>query len=275
MANIITETKPKVIIPCGVGFNSHKELGYCFELGGAEVDFVLLNDLIANPSTLYKYNGMGLPGGFTMGDDPSAGKSVANRITHSGLREVLKEILDDVKRPTYISCNSDQILAKLNLYPIRVGTTNNECGKHMTGVWDVKANESITDNCWINGLRKTNEPVFAHISHGEGRFYVPDNDLKKATAQNLIALTYDKGKMYEFYKSFRKGQYNPNGSTADIAGFGWANNLVLFPHFERLQFNYQRPDKADLHSQNKDLRDIYEPTYFMFKEAVDLMKKNM
>lgn len=268
--------KPRVIIPRGVGFNSHEELGQCFKWAGADVDFVLLIDILKNPNILDKYQGMGLPGGFTKGDDPSAGKSIANMIeNYPGAKEKFKQMLDDIKRPKYISCNSVQILAKLNLFPVEVGTTSNECGKHRTCVWDIGVNESITDNCWINGLKKSSVPIFAPISHGEGRFYVPKDDLKKARDLNIIALTYVPGKMSKFYNSSRKGEYNPNGSTADIAGFAWNNNLALFPHFERQHHNYQRPDRYDVVKQKGNLNDFYEPTLRMFKSAVDLMKENM
>ena len=76
----IARQKPKVIIPKGLGTNSHEELGYVFRLAGADVDYVHWNELIKNPSMLDNYQGLGLPGGFTMGDQLGAGQSLKNRI---------------------------------------------------------------------------------------------------------------------------------------------------------------------------------------------------
>ena len=103
--------KPKVIIPTGLGINSHEELGYCFELGGAQVDYRHINDLIEEPFILNNYEGMGLPGGFTMGDQLGAGQSLANRIRYSGLKDKFKEKLDDKEFPVYSVCNCLQLLA--------------------------------------------------------------------------------------------------------------------------------------------------------------------
>ena len=106
-------------------------------------------------------------------------------------------------------------------------------------------------------------------------------ELKKAEEMNLVALRYVKGHMCDYFSSSRGDRYNPNGSTADIAGFGWNNNLVLFPHFERLLKNVKREDRAAVQNGEVDARyydktpeGLYEPTYLMFKSAVDFMKQS-
>lgn len=116
-------------------------------------------------------------------------------------------------------------------------------------------------------------PVFAPISHGEGNIQMPDDALAKAQADNLVALTYTDGYICDFFRSSRGNHYNPNGSIADIAGLGWSNNLMLFPHFERLQRDFQRPDRARVIEEKGDASGNYEPTYLMFKAAVDFMKE--
>lgn len=264
--------KPKVIIPTGLGINSHEELKYCFEIAGAEVDFIHWNKLIADPSTIDRYQGAGLAGGFAMGDQLGAGQSLANRIRESGFREKIQHKLNDPDFPMYIVCNSLQLLAKLDLFPIQVGTVRNDSGKHETGFWDVAVNKEC-DIAWFKYLKDYQWPVSAPISHGEGRIYVPDEHLETAIRENLIALTYIPGEMCKFFSSSRGDRYNPNGSVADIAGFGWSNNLVLFPHFERLHHNFQKPDREAVKAQNGDLNSYNMPTYILFKAAVDFMKK--
>ncbi|MFT4303514.1 MAG: phosphoribosylformylglycinamidine synthase subunit PurQ [Candidatus Woesearchaeota archaeon] len=264
--------KPKVIIPIGIGINSHEELGNIFEIVGAKVDFKHINDLIENPNILDNYHGFGGPGGFTMGDQLGAGQSVRNRIYPSGLNEKLNEKLDDENFPMYIVCNFLQILAKLNSFPVTVGTTANDSGKHETNFWDTKINPN-NKTIWLEYLKDCDEPIFAPISHGEGRIYVPPSDIDGLIKTNLIALTYVDGTMCEFFRSSRGARYNPNGSTADIAGFGWANNLVLFPHFERLHHDYQRPDRELVRREKGTIKGLYQPTYLMFNAAVDFMKE--
>ncbi len=273
--------KPKVIITTGLGINSHEELGYMFKLAGADVDFVLANELIANPGILDSYNGAGFAGGFAMGDRLGAGQSLANRIRMSGLHEKLDEKLNDPNFPIYAVCNHLQVFAKLDVFPVPVGTLRNDSGKHETGSWDISVNKNCK-TAWLEYLKDYDAPIFAPISHGEGRINIPENLAGYVKESGLVALTYTKGHMCNYHASSRGERYNPNGSAADIAGFGWSNNLILFPHFERLHHNYQRDDKALVKSGEvpaklkADTPDgLYEPSFLMFKAAVDFMKSAM
>jgi phosphoribosylformylglycinamidine synthase len=260
--------KPKVLIPIGLGINSERELKKAFEMAGAEVDYILWNDLMKNPNVADKYQGMGLAGGFAMGDHLGAGQSLANRIRASGFVDKLQEKLYDAEYPMYIVCNSKQLVGKLDLAPVEFGTTFNDSGKHETGFWDLAVNQN-NDSVWLSQLKNYRGPIFAPISHGEGRVVLDDENLKKARELNLIALTYVDGHMSEFFRSSRGDRYNPNGSIADIAGFAWANNLVLFPHFERLLMNVQRPDRAELVNTGG----VYMPTNIIFTSAVKFMRE--
>jgi phosphoribosylformylglycinamidine (FGAM) synthase-like amidotransferase family enzyme len=263
---------PRVLITTGLGFNSHEELGYCFRLAGADVDFILYKEFLERPVVLDSYQGLGLPGGFTGGDRLGAGQFIANltRMSPKAI-SVLENKLDDEKFPVIAICNSAQILANLGLYPIKVGTIQNDVGKHRTGFWDI----SVDNDCqsvWLDYVRRSGEPVFAPISHGEGRFYLEADDLKKAREQGMIAMRYSKGAMFDYFQNSRGETHNPNGSTDDIAGLAWKSNLSLFPHFERLRKNYQRPDREEAKRRGLDLKADYEPTMLLFKAAVDYMK---
>jgi phosphoribosylformylglycinamidine synthase len=263
---------PKVLIPRGVGINSHEELAYVFKLGGADTEYRHINELIKDPSLLDQYQGLGSPGGFMMGDQLGAGQSIANRTRLSDLLGKLKEKIEDPSFPIYSVCNSLQLFAKLDCFPIPVGTVKNDSGKHETLLWDIEVNPA-NDTVWLKYLQGYEKPVFAPISHGEGRIFVPKDSLPETVDRNLIALTYTDGYMCEFYRSSRGQRYNPNGSVDDIAGFGWANNLVLFPHFERLHHDFQRPDRYDVKKEKGTANEVYEPTFLMFKAAVDFMKE--
>ncbi|MBN2111914.1 phosphoribosylformylglycinamidine synthase subunit PurQ, partial [Candidatus Woesearchaeota archaeon] len=202
---------PRVLIPTGVGINSHEELAYVFRLAGADTEHRHINEIIAEPSLLDQYQGLGAPGGFMMGDQLGAGQSIANRTRHSGLLDKLREKIGDPGFPIYCVCNSLQLFAKLDLFPLPVGTVKNDSGKHETGLWDIEVNPA-NDSVWLKYLQGYDKPIFAPISHGEGRIYVPDDSLQEARDRNLIALTYADGYMCEFYRSSRGHRYNPNGS---------------------------------------------------------------
>ncbi len=268
--------RPKVLIATGWGFNSHEELGYCFNLAGADTDFIHLSKILEKPKILDKYNGLGLPGGFSGGDHLGAGQFVANMINQSPKgRSKLEEKVNDENFPIIEVCNSAQISSKLGLYPVEVGTVQNDVGKHQTQYWDLSIDKDCS-SVWLNELRKTTEPIFAPISHGEGRFHLTEEGLAKAKEIGMIALRYSSnGAMSEYFKHVRNGVYNPNGSVDDIAGFSWKNNLALFPHFERLHKNSQRPDKYEAKERGVNLHANYEPTVLLFKGAVDYMKTQM
>ncbi len=266
--------RPKVLIPRGLGTNSHEELKEIFELAGANVDYIKWNDLIKNPDILDKYQGLGLAGGFAMGDLPYAGQSLANRIKFSKFYGKLDEKLKDTNFPVYSTCNCLQLLAKLDLFPMGVGTTNNDSGKHETQSWDLEVNPN-NDTVWVSKLKDYDSPIFAPISHGEGRIWMPDDDLQYVVDNDLVALRYTSGHMCDYYASSRNGRYNPNGSIDDIAGFGWNNNIVLFPHPERLLRDVQRPDRYEVKKEKGHTHDVFEPTLLMFRPAVELMEQHL
>jgi len=261
-------SRPKVLIPTGLGINSHAELGWVFNRAGADVDYMHWNELIKNPELLDQYQGLGLAGGFAMGDQLGAGQSLANRIYHSDLAEKFKEKLADSKFIVYAVCNSLQLLAKLDLMPFEVGTVQNDSGKHETTSWDI-ALSPASDSVWLSYMDGYKEPIFAPVSHGEGRIIVPDSSIQIVKDKGYLAMQFIDGHMCEFYRSSRGKRYTPNGE--DISGFEWDGNLALFPHFERVRKNSQREDKDCVPKSKWNL--AYEPTYLMFKAAVDEMKK--
>lgn len=84
------------------------------------------------------------------------------------------------------------------------------------------------DNIWTKGI----ERIICPVSHGEGNFSCSKETLAKLQSKKMIAFTYCKEDM-----KAANGEYpfNPNGSTADIAGITSENGKVLamMPHPER------------------------------------------
>ena len=87
-------TTPKVLILRTAGTNCDYETRYAFEKAGAKVDTVHINILLANKKLLKDYQILTLPGGFTYGDDISAGKILANQIKYN-LEEDINAFITD------------------------------------------------------------------------------------------------------------------------------------------------------------------------------------
>lgn len=69
-------TKPKALIITAPGINCDLELSQAFAAAGAQPESVLLNALRRDPSRVDDFDLIGLPGGFSFGDDIAAGLSL-------------------------------------------------------------------------------------------------------------------------------------------------------------------------------------------------------
>ena len=77
----------------GYGLNCEDETKFAFELAGSAADIVHINDLIASPAKLKRYQIMAVPGGFSFGDDTGSGKAFANKLRNH-LDEQLRKFLE-------------------------------------------------------------------------------------------------------------------------------------------------------------------------------------
>ncbi|HET6441147.1 MAG TPA: phosphoribosylformylglycinamidine synthase subunit PurQ, partial [Phycisphaerae bacterium] len=64
------------------GTNCDFETQFAWEQAGARADRIHINRLIEDPKTLAAYQILTIPGGFSYGDDISAGKIFANQLVH-------------------------------------------------------------------------------------------------------------------------------------------------------------------------------------------------
>ncbi len=243
---------PRVLILRAAGTNCDMESKFAFELVGAKVDSIHINQLVIanNHSLLQDYDILVLPGGFTYGDDISAGKILANKLKF-GLGEELEKFIDSKKLILGI-CNGFQILVKLGLLP------GDKTGKQLVTLTD---NTSGVFQCeWIQlevpntkciftqGLKELELP----IAHAEGRFVASESIISELEKNNQIVLRY-------------KG-YNPNGSMSGIAGICDPSGRIfgLMPHPERFVSKTQHPHWT---------RNEVEPLGLMiFKNAVEYIR---
>ena len=196
-------SKPKVIVLRGAGTNCDIETANSFNYTGAASELVHINKLLSGEKKLPDFDIAAFPGGFSYGDDISAGKIFAVKLS-----KILKDFEKFIKskRPVIGICNGFQILAKTGFLPENGGNAQvstlytNDCGHFIAGWTSLKVNKK-SPSIFTKNLP---DEICLPIAHGEGKFIVED---KKAMAgilnSNLHALTYIK---------------NPNGSMFDIAG---------------------------------------------------------
>ncbi len=234
--------QPTTLIIRTAGTNCDRELAHAFELAGATTEKIHINRLIAEPGLIDRFDLIGVPGGFSYGDDIAAGRIFANRMKHRLMGPMQAAVRRGV--PIIGICNGFQVLVKMGLLP------EPEAGRQCATLAD-NTNGRFVDR-WI-GLRVPEDTVciwtrgLTHIelpiAHGEGRF-VPESDqlLAKLKAGGQVAVRY--APMNDRAGARPDGAaYNPNGSVDDIAGICDPSGVVfgLMPHPERFAHPTHHP----------------------------------
>jgi len=254
-------SKPKVIVLRTAGTNCDQETVHAWELAGAVTQRVHVRELIDRPSILDEFGILTIPGGFSYGDDISAGKILATQMIHH-LSDALTRFVADGKLVLGI-CNGFQVLVKAGLLPGKLDNGKGDSAGRQPVTLTQNDSDRFEDR-WIC-LKSTNAPnafvppgviLEMPIAHGEGKLVAADDNirLQLATA-NRVALTYCdiEGK---------PGPYpiNPNGSDDDIAGLIDATGRVLglMPHPERHVHPTQHPLWTRRPDAKPDGRVIFE-----------------
>jgi phosphoribosylformylglycinamidine synthase I len=225
--------KVKTLILRAPGTNCDGETTFAFEQAGSAVDSAHINQLVRRDKLIADYQIVVIPGGFTYGDDVSAGKILAN--------ELKLKLGDDIRR--FIErgglilgiCNGFQVLVKAGILPPV------EDGQQLT----LAGNDSNRFECrWV--YLKINQPspciftkgieaMYLPIAHGEGKIMTEKATLDKL---NVVVRYADaKGDIKTGYP------HNPNGSVDNIAGICDATGRIfaLMPHPERFISWSQHP----------------------------------
>ncbi|MES3031948.1 MAG: phosphoribosylformylglycinamidine synthase I [Patescibacteria group bacterium] len=220
--------KPKIIIMSGYGLNCEEETKFAFESAGGSADIVHINDLIANPKMLSKYQILAFPGGFSYGDDTGSGKAYANKFKN----HLAKELTEFLSQDALVLgiCNGFQIITNLGILPGALA--HNKNGMYIDRWVDLEVG-GISP--WLKGIKKISLP----IAHGEGHYTISKKEYENMKKNKQIAFTYTKGDICKFQNL----EENPNGSDFGIAGVLAYNGRVLgmMPHPERGMFSHQSP----------------------------------
>ena len=258
--------KPKVVIFRTAGTNCDCETQYAFEKAGAEVDVMHINTLLANKNALHDYQILTLPGGFTYGDDVSAGKILANQIKYH-LAEEITTFINEKKLVLGI-CNGFQALAKAGFLPDftmldqEVTLTFNDSNK-FEDQW-VYLKVCSDKSVFIKNSEVS--VIYLPIAHGEGKFITKDDAvLNRITMNRQVILRYvnERGEEAGY-------PWNPGGSVQCIAGISDPTGQVLgmMPHPERHIEPTQHPSWT--RSGLKECGD----GFLIFKNAVQYAKAN-
>jgi len=249
------------------GTNCNLETENAFKYLGVETETLILNNVIKNKGNFDKYHIIAIPGGFSYGDDISAGKVFATLLMHYKLDEIMRFISQG--KLIIGICNGFQVLVKTGLLPNTSATikTESTLAFNDSGVFiDKWVNLRVNKNS-VSKFIGTDLPdiIELPIAHAEGKFIAPGDVLNKMISNNQIVFQYSSsdGNVDE--------KYNPNGSIMNIAGIcdKTGQILGLMPHPERFSSAYQHPawQRLGLKGEGTGL--------LLFKNAVDYIKNNI
>jgi phosphoribosylformylglycinamidine synthase len=237
------------------GTNCDVETAFAFQRAGAGVVPVHVNQLIKRQQRLSDYQIMVIPGGFTYGDDISAGKVLANEL---GLK-LGEDIVRFVEGGGLVLgiCNGFQVLVKAGLLPEPIGNgsppltlTTNDSGKFECRWVHMGVNRE-SPCVFTRGIDR----IYLPVAHGEGKVVSPDG-----LPEVNIALYYTDE------NGDRKAGYphNPNGSVGNVAGVCDSSGRVfaLMPHPERHIRGTQHPQWTRLGARE------YGDGFHIFQNAV-------
>jgi len=229
--------KPRILILRAPGTNCDQETAFAFETAGGRPEVVHVNRLLENPPLAANYQILAIPGGFSYGDDISAGRIFGNQIRHH-LRDCLHEFKSAGKLIIGI-CNGLQILVKSGvLLPDRADEpiatlTLNDSGKFEDRWVHLRV---ASDKCaFLRGV----ERMYLPIAHAEGKFVARDEaTLKRLDSASQLVLRYclssDSAPLTSDPAAVPYPA-NPNGAQLNVAGVCDETGRVfgLMPHPER------------------------------------------
>ncbi len=223
--------KPNVLVLRAAGSNCDQEAQFAFQYAGANAELIHVNRLLEGDTKLEKFQILVIPGGFTYGDDISAGKVLANQLKYKLADQLLAFHAAD--KLILGICNGFQVLVKAGLLPEMdlnasqtVTLTNNASGKFEDRWVHLRVNESPC--VFTRGVKSL---VYFPVAHAEGKFVVRNEQVMEKLLQNRQIVFQYAGADGD------KPAYpqNPNGSMRDVAGICDPSGRILglMPHPER------------------------------------------
>ncbi|HCC20004.1 MAG TPA: phosphoribosylformylglycinamidine synthase [Verrucomicrobiales bacterium] len=253
-----TPISPKVVIPTFPGTNCEYDTARAFREAGAETETLVFRNLspehieeslkkLANQISESQI--LMLPGGFSAGDEPDgSGKFIATVLRNPRISDAVMDLIKNRDGLILGICNGFQALVKTGLVPYgevrelfagdqkeapaygsdQPTLTFNDIGRHVACYATTRIASNLSPwlaNCQVDDLH--NVP----FSHGEGKFYASEEEIRQLAANGQIATQYTN---LEGHPSMDI-RYNPNGSLYAIEGITSPCGKVLgkMGHTER------------------------------------------
>jgi len=243
------------------------ETAHAFREEGAWVETLHINQLRKDPAQLKKYSVCCIPGGFTYGDDISAGKVFANELLIF-LQHELRRFVHQGKLILGI-CNGFQVLVKTGILPDMDFTQKTTLSRNDSLKFEARwvYLKVERETLWTKGLDQ--KVIMLPVAHGEGKFVAESAVVRKLQEQKQVLFRY-------VNEAGREGIYpeNPNGSVDAIAGITDRTGRVLglMPHPERFFYAQQHPYGTLLQQNNEP---VVPWGRLIFKNALAYVKKAM
>jgi len=222
-------TNTRALVLRTAGINCDGETVRALELAGARVSLVHLQRVLDEPARLDDLSLLVIPGGFSYGDDVSAGRVFGLELRHS----LATQLSAFVERGGFVLgvCNGFQVLVEAGLFEPGLLTRNIALANNASNRFECRWGAIEGQACaapWVDPGLVLPVPV----AHGEGRFVVRDEaTLQRLVDNRQIAWRYVRpdGQPAASYPD------NPNGSVLAIAGICDPTGRVLglMPHPER------------------------------------------
>jgi len=228
-------SRVRTLIMRAPGTNCDAETAFAFRQASAEPDIVHVNELISRGRRLADYQIMVVPGGFTYGDDISAGKVLANELRVRFIEDI-KAFVADGGLVLGI-CNGFQVLVKAGILP--------EPSQGLSDSMTIVPNDSGRFECrWVNMVVDKKSPcvftegldsLYLPVAHGEGKVVAAPEVLPELNV--VVRYADGAGDVKAGYP------HNPNGSLDNIAGICDSSGRIfaLMPHPERYVRGTQHP----------------------------------
>ena len=230
---------PKVLILSAPGTNCAVETSNAFSDLGARPEIVGLHLFKEKRVRLLDYDIFVIPGGFSYGDEISAGKILAAQVKlHIGdLKNFIR-----MGRPVIGICNGFQALVKAGVLPFSpsceqsASLITNDSGRFENRWVHLRINTQ-NPSLFFRGLP---EMIELPVAHGEGKLVLRSpKQLEDLKRNRSIAMQYvsDDGKIAPY-------PANPNGSVFNIAALTNpdGNCLGMMPHPERYTKIHHHPN---------------------------------
>jgi len=226
----IQHAAPKVIIPTFPGTNCEYDTARAFTQAGADATTHIFRNLTSAhvedslkelAAHIKASQVLMIPGGFSAGDEPDgSGKFIATVLRNPRIADAIMDLLKNRDGLILGICNGFQALIKTGLVPygeIREPKpaaptlTFNDIGRHIACYATTRIASNLSP--WLSN---TNVGDLHNIpfSHGEGKFYATEAEIKELAANGQIATQYtdlDGNPSMDI-------RYNPNGSLYAIEG---------------------------------------------------------